>query len=140
MIEQGTLPESLSLEQFKKKNLCPSKLVEDQFRVKLSKRENEVNDETNDGNDSGNQDIDTGFIHHPFKIKEPSMIKLNIKNAVQIPIKTHAEKFAESAKLSSQFPVSSGNQHKQKELEWIPVVSEDKTKSDIKLEEKKNCY
>ncbi|GIX82581.1 protein SON [Caerostris darwini] len=142
MIEQGTLPESLSLEQFKKKELVSIKAggrsVQEltDFCVKLSKRENEVNDETNDGNDSGNQDIDTGFIHHPFKIKEPSMIKLNIKNAVQIPIKTHAEKFAESAKLSSQFPVSSGNQHKQKELEWIPVVPEDKTKSDIKLEEK----
>lgn len=59
------------------------------------------------------------------------------QNAVQIPIKTHAEKFAETAKLSSQFPVSSGNQHKQKELEWIPVVPEE-SRSDLKLNEVKS--
>lgn len=48
----------------------------------------------------------------------------NLQNAVQLPIKTHAQKIAETTRLSSQFPVSSGNKHKQKELEWIPVVPE----------------
>lgn len=47
-----------------------------------------------------------------------------MQNAVQLPIKTHAQKIAETTRLSSQFPVSSGNKHKQKELEWIPVVPE----------------
>ncbi|GFS32034.1 protein SON [Nephila pilipes] len=138
MIEQGTLPVGIPLEHFKKKELVSiksgGKSVQEltDFCAKLSKKENEVNDEPNNTIDVGNKDGDTGFIHHPFKLKEQSMIKLNIKNAVQIPVKTHAEKFAETAKLSSQFPVSSGNQHKQKELEWIPVVT-DSSKRDLKV-------
>lgn len=138
MIEQGTLPVGIPLEQFKKKELVSiksgGKSVQEltDFCAKLSKKENEVNDESNQALDINNKEGDTDFIHHPFKLKEQSLIKLNIKNAVQIPVKTHAEKFAETAKLSSQFPVSSGNQHKQKELEWIPVVT-DNSKSDLKI-------
>ncbi|GFW27489.1 hypothetical protein TNCV_163302 [Trichonephila clavipes] len=136
MIEQGTLPVGIPLDHFKKKELVSiksgGKSVQEltDFCAKLSKKENEVNDEPNQASDVSKKDGDTGFIHHPFKLKEQSLIKLNIKNAVQIPVKTHAEKFAETAKLSSQFPVSSGNQHKQKELEWIPVVT-DNSKSDL---------
>ncbi|CAL1279905.1 unnamed protein product [Larinioides sclopetarius] len=143
MIQQGTLPEGISLEHFKKKELVSikagGKSVQEltDFCAKLSKRENEVDDGAPDTNDVNNLEGENDFIHHPFKLKEQSVIKLNIKNAVQIPVKTHAEKFAETAKLSSQFPVSSGNQHKQKELEWVPVVPEE-SKSDLKLNEVKS--
>ncbi|XP_055949381.1 protein Son-like [Argiope bruennichi] len=130
MIQQGTLPEGFSIENFKKKELVSvtagRKSVQEltDFCARLSKKENE-SDTDGDTNDISNLEGENDFIHHPFKLKEQTMIKLNIKNAVQIPVKTHAEKFAETAKLSSQFPVSSGNQHKQKELEWIPVVPEE---------------
>ncbi|GFY53884.1 hypothetical protein TNIN_407572 [Trichonephila inaurata madagascariensis] len=143
MIEQGTLPVGIPLENFKKKELVSiksgGKSVQEltDFCAKLSKKENEINDEPNQAPDVSKKDGDTGFIHHPFKLKEQSLIKLNIKNAVQIPVKTHAEKFAETAKLSSQFPVSSGNQHKQKELEWVPVVT-DNSKSDLTVNSAKN--
>ncbi|GFQ91923.1 hypothetical protein TNCT_354572 [Trichonephila clavata] len=144
MIEQGTLPVGIPLEHFKKKELVSiksgGKSVQEltDFCAKLSKKENEVNDEPNQVSDISKKEGDTGFIHHPFKLKEQSLIKLNIKNAVQIPVKTHAEKFAETAKLSSQFPVSSGNQHKQKELEWIPVVT-DNSKSDLTVNSAKTA-
>lgn len=36
-------------------------------------------------------------------------------------MKTLAEKVADAAHLHKQFPVSSGNQHRVKELEWVPV-------------------
>lgn len=38
---------------------------------------------------------------------------------MQLPIKTSAEKVADSAKLRIQFPVSSGTQHRKQE--WVPV-------------------
>ena len=46
------------------------------------------------------------------------------QNAIQLPIKTHAQKVAETARLSSQFPVSSGMKHRcfvGGDLEWVPV-------------------
>lgn len=46
--------------------------------MRLSKRENDPVDEKPSKND-GKQDKDAGFIHHPFKLKEQPMIKLNIK-------------------------------------------------------------
>ncbi|KAH6929032.1 hypothetical protein HPB50_022491 [Hyalomma asiaticum] len=60
--------------------------------------------------------------HHPFKLKEPPPpIRFNIPNATNLPVKTLAEKVADAAHLHKQFPVSSGNQHRVKELEWVPV-------------------
>ncbi|KAF0291945.1 hypothetical protein FJT64_010006 [Amphibalanus amphitrite] len=73
---------------------------------------------------------DEAPFHHPFAVKErPSHIVMNIRNAPQLPVKTHAERQATVAKLSSSFPVSSGEQHRTKELEWVPVEPENKTKS-----------
>lgn len=136
MMKSGTLPEGLPVENLKKEQLISiqagGKSVQEltDFCQRLSQKENEPN--TNDNEETEDKDDDeSGFIHHPFKVKEPSMIKLNIKNAVQLPIKTHAQKVAETARLSSQFPVSSGNKHKQKELEWVPVVPES-SKSETK--------
>nr|CAD7590324.1 unnamed protein product [Timema genevievae] len=45
-----------------------------------------------------------------------------IENAVQLPVKTLQEKTAEQSKhLRIQFPVSSGQQHRKTESEWVPV-------------------
>ncbi|KAM7295743.1 serine/arginine repetitive matrix protein 2 isoform X1 [Ixodes scapularis] len=64
--------------------------------------------------------------HHPFKLKDPPPpIRFNIPNATNLPIKTLAEKVADAAHLHKQFPVSSGNQHRIKELEWVPVEKPD---------------
>nr|CAD7458666.1 unnamed protein product [Timema tahoe] len=45
-----------------------------------------------------------------------------LENAVQLPVKTLQEKTAEQSKhLRIQFPVSSGQQHRKTESEWVPV-------------------
>lgn len=48
------------------------------FCQRLSQKENEPETSDNDEKDD-KADDETGFIHHPFKVKEPGMIKLNIK-------------------------------------------------------------
>eukprot|EP00058_Branchiostoma_floridae_P027127 XP_002612618.1 hypothetical protein BRAFLDRAFT_219680 [Branchiostoma floridae] len=64
------------------------------------------------------EDGEGPFIHHPFKVKATSTsIVMNIKLAAQ------------KAELSKQFPVSSGSQHRIKELEWVPVEKDDKQKT-----------
>lgn len=47
------------------------------FCQRLSQKENEPDASDNENDDK--PDDETGFIHHPFKVKEPTMIKLNIK-------------------------------------------------------------
>lgn len=47
------------------------------FCQRLSQKENECIDSNEEDEDKA--DDETGFIHHPFKIKEPGMIKMNIK-------------------------------------------------------------
>ena len=45
-----------------------------------------------------------------------------LQNSVQLPLKTLQEKTAEQSKqLRIQFPVSSGQQHRKSENEWVPV-------------------
>ncbi|XP_073990645.1 uncharacterized protein isoform X2 [Rhodnius prolixus] len=63
--------------------------------------------------------------HHPFQLKErPNNIVMNIRNCASLPVKTHQEKTTENAQqLRLQFPVSSGQQHRKTESEWIPVSS-----------------
>ncbi|XP_037083587.1 protein SON-like [Pollicipes pollicipes] len=66
---------------------------------------------------------DEAAFYHPFAVRErPSHIVMKIRNAPQLPVKSHAERQAQVMKLNSQFPVSSGEQHRTKELEWVPVV------------------
>ncbi|XP_058790256.1 protein Son isoform X2 [Phymastichus coffea] len=75
-----------------------------------------------------------GF-HHPFLIKErPNLIIMNIRDAKQLPTKTFLEKTTETTtQLRLQFPVSSGQQHRKSEKEWIPVSPKPKNqKSETK--------
>lgn len=62
-----------------------------------------------------------------LRLRDPSPRRLGLstrfppQNATNLPVKTLAEKVADAAHLHKQFPVSSGNQHRVKELEWVPV-------------------
>jgi len=73
------------------------------------------------GGHPGSDDEDAPFINHPFKVKPPEPIMMNIRNAKQLPILSATEKQAKGAELRLQFPVSSGSHHKVKESEWVPV-------------------
>lgn len=133
MLEKGTLPQGISLENLRHEQLISikagGKSVQEltEFCQALSKKEGDDDGDNGNKEDTKNDDdSDQPFIHHPFKLKEQSVITMNIKNATQLPVKTHAEKVAENARLSLQFPVSSGSQHRQKEMEWVPVEKDDK--------------
>ncbi|KAL4233824.1 hypothetical protein ACF0H5_008500 [Mactra antiquata] len=65
---------------------------------------------------------DEDMLHHPFQVKEPGAIIVDIKNAKQLPVATPQERIAQTAQLRLQFPVSSGSQHRDKE--WVPVEPE----------------
>ncbi|XP_075228072.1 uncharacterized protein LOC142328268 isoform X2 [Lycorma delicatula] len=91
----------------------------------LSKKDAEGH-ESISSNTSNNNTSDSESekpFHHPFQIKDrPQSIVMNIRNSVAVPVKTLQEKTAEQSKaLRMQFPVSSGQLHRKKESDWVPV-------------------
>lgn len=70
---------------------------------------------------SGDSDHDregnTKAFHHPFVLKDRGPIVLNIRNSVPLPTRTVDQTNA----VLQAFPVSSGQQHRQSEMEWVPV-------------------
>ena len=57
-------------------------------------------------------------IRHPFKLKEKKDIEIKVRDFVNLKCRSASELAIE---LRQQFPVSSGNQHRRKEDEWIEV-------------------
>jgi len=47
------------------------------------------------------------------------------QNAKQLPVLNAQEKAAKTAVLRTQFPVSSGSDHRSKESDWVPVTAAD---------------
>ncbi|XP_014223647.1 protein SON isoform X1 [Trichogramma pretiosum] len=87
------------------------------------------------GDESGD---DKGF-QHPFLLKDkPSSIIMNIRDSKQLPTKTMLEKSTEAqTQLRLQYPVSSGQQHRKNEKEWVPVPTKPKNSKQKKPEPKK---
>ncbi|XP_058827516.1 protein Son-like [Topomyia yanbarensis] len=124
MLKKGTLPGVQGLDKESKEMLImkmksSGKSVEEltEYCKKISEKDN-LNELSSLSEDS-DHDADGGSkaFHHPFQIKDPGTIVMNIKNAVPL-----APKSAEQTKaLLMQFPVSSGAQHRKMENEWVPV-------------------
>ncbi|XP_028034014.1 protein SON isoform X1 [Bombyx mandarina] len=74
---------------------------------------------SNDDDMSENED--TLAFHHPFLVKEKAPIVMNIRGGAPLPIKNSIVPVANKEELRLQFPVSSGTQHREKALEWVPV-------------------
>jgi hypothetical protein len=127
LLKQGVLPSTVVTQDKMVAIKAGGKSVAEltDFCKQLSKKEalGEASSES-EGEDhhSSGSDAERPF-HHPFQIKErPSSIVMNIRNSVQLPVKTLQEKTAEQSKqLRIQFPVSSGQQHRKSENEWVPV-------------------
>lgn len=51
------------------------------------------------------------------------------QNAIPMPIYSAQEKITQQATLRLQFPVSSGNVHRTKEIEWVPVEKTETVKT-----------
>ncbi|XP_064628180.1 zinc finger CCCH domain-containing protein 13-like isoform X2 [Lineus longissimus] len=91
------------------------------FCKRMSKKDG---DDSSDGSPTQhphNSDEEGPFMHHPFKVRDAGPIMMNIKNAKQLPILSASEKAAQSGPLRIAYPVSSGSQHRAKEVEWVPV-------------------
>ncbi|XP_058461752.1 protein Son [Malaya genurostris] len=124
MLKKGTLPGVQGLDKESKEKLImkmktSGKSVEEltEYCKKISEKEN-LNELSSLSEDSDHDaDGESKAFHHPFQIKDPGPIVMNIKNAVPL-----APKSAEQTKaLLLQFPVSSGAQHRKMESEWVPV-------------------
>lgn len=70
---------------------------------------------------SGDSDHDregnSKAFHHPFVLKDRGPIVLNIRNSIPIPTRSVDQTNA----ILQAFPVSSGQDHRQSEMEWVPV-------------------
>uniref|UniRef100_A0A914W2X3 Protein SON n=1 Tax=Plectus sambesii TaxID=2011161 RepID=A0A914W2X3_9BILA len=80
---------------------------------------------TSSDSEGGKSEDDLDFINHPFEIKPNAGIILNIPNAVPLPVKTPHQRAFNESQLRITFPVSSGQQHREKE-EWTPVEKGEK--------------
>ncbi|XP_014480766.1 PREDICTED: protein SON-like isoform X2 [Dinoponera quadriceps] len=122
MIKQGTLPlaqQDKAIAAIQSGGKTVDELTD--FCKTLSK--SEALGELSNISSEEESEFEKGF-HHPFLLKErPSSIIMNIKDAKQLPTKTFQEKAAETSnQLRLQFPVSSGQQHRKTESEWVPVI------------------
>lgn len=63
-----------------------------------------------------------GFKNETWSVIRQFKKNYLLQNAKQLPVLTPQEKQAQAAVLRSQFPVSSGVQHRTKESEWVPVT------------------
>ncbi|XP_055593539.1 protein Son [Uranotaenia lowii] len=125
MLKKGTLPGAQGLDKESKEKLimkmkCSGKSVEEltEFCKKISDKEN-LNELSSVSSDDSEHEADgsSKAFHHPFQIKDPGPIVMNIKNSIPLQPKT-----AEQSKaIMMQFPVSSGAQHRKMESEWVPV-------------------
>ncbi|GJQ81661.1 hypothetical protein Trydic_g8539 [Trypoxylus dichotomus] len=125
MMKSGSLPGALTLgPQAQEKVIAAiksgGKTVEEltDFCKTLSRKE-ELGELSSISDDNASESDSEKPFHHPFQIKErPVSITMNIKNSVPLPIKNLQERASE---LRMQFPVSSGQQHRKTENEWVPV-------------------
>lgn len=125
MLKKGTLPGAQGLDKESKEKLImkmktSGKSIEEltEYCKKISDKEN-LNELSSVSSDDSDHDAEGGSkaFHHPFLIKDPGPIVMNIKNSVPLQPKSAVQ----SKALMLQFPVSSGAQHKKMESDWMPV-------------------
>lgn len=89
-------------------------------RIAEKEKDQSADSPLDDDKESTEDEEDKPFTANTFKARDlASSIVLNIRNSKPLPILTSQEKIAKAAELRTQFPVSSGSQHRAKE--WVPV-------------------
>ncbi|XP_053397094.1 protein SON-like isoform X3 [Mercenaria mercenaria] len=91
------------------------KIQEKEILKKKSRNEFESSSDEEPSRNSEDEDM----LHHPFLVKEPGSIIVDIKNSKQLPVVSPQERITQNAQLRITYPVSSGSQHRDKE--WVPV-------------------
>lgn len=132
MLKNGTLPGSQNLapadkERFLGQMRNRGKTIDEltDFCKKLSNGQtadtfNDLSSVSSGDSESEHPDHDkegnSKAFNHPFVLKDRGPIVLNIRNSVPLPPRTVDQTKA----ITAQFPVSSGQQHRQSEA-WVPV-------------------
>lgn len=122
MLKNGDLPGITSMRELQRAP-CGGKSIDEltDFCKKLSNGEvlTDLSSVSSGGEDSDHDcEGNSKAFHHPFVLKDRGPIVMNIRNAIPIPPRTVDQTKA----ILQQFPVSSGQQHRQTEMEWVPVV------------------
>jgi hypothetical protein len=130
MIEKGDLPKGTDVNKLKLKHLrelTTQKSVQQwtEFCRAISALESAVDFDSDLDSDYDSDDDKSSVksdhpftIRHPFQLKERKDIAIKVRDFVQLPNRSANELALE---LRQSFPVSSGNQHRRKELEWKEV-------------------
>ncbi|CAG2100119.1 unnamed protein product [Medioppia subpectinata] len=129
MIEKGDLPKGTDVNKLNLRHLrelTTQKSVQQwtEFCRAISTLESVVGSDSDIDSDSDCESVATTAdgniftIRHPFKLKERKDIQFSVRNFHQLPSRSAKEL---SIELREQFPVSSGNKHRLKELEWKEV-------------------
>jgi len=136
-MQNGSLPPSVEQEQLVKMKTGGKSVEELTDFCKQLVASGEYSDvELSDPSFSdpdNDQEKPFGGTRHPFYVKDRPIL-MNIRNAPMLPVKSNAERLADSSKLREQFPVSSGSHHRNKEGIWVPV---EKDKDEKEEEEEK---
>lgn len=103
-------------------------LTEKCKQIAQSKEDDEI---VNKPHVSDEEEDERPFINHPFKVNEPKSISFSLSNPTIKPAPKN------QVTLTKEFPVSSGSQHRKKEVdtvygEWVPVEkSSEESKDDV---------
>lgn len=131
MIRKGTLPKGIDVDRFKLrhlKELATSKTVQEytEFCRAISAMEAAAySDSSLSGSDDSDDEVRSVISEvtfagrHPFTMKERKDITINVRDFVSRTPRTAKEIQEE---MRQEFPVSSGDKHRQKEMEWQEVV------------------
>lgn len=150
MIKSGTLPKGvdinkLNLEQLrnlKEKNSISqwSEYCRAISTMEAAANEDSLSDSYSDSDDDENGDtksVCSAIIRHPFKLKERKDIQIKVRDFAQLPTRSSKEIQKE---LTDKFPVSSGDTHRVKELEWIEVKPEMPPPAKVPEKSKKRVF
>lgn len=129
MIEKGDLPKGTDIAKLKLRHLrelTTQKSVQQwtEFCRAISALESAAADDSDLELDFDSDDDTRSVaselisIRHPFKVNERKDIQIRVRGFPQLPSRSAKEMAIE---LREQFPVSSGNQHRRKELDWTEI-------------------
>ncbi|XP_053213417.1 LOW QUALITY PROTEIN: protein Son-like [Panonychus citri] len=130
MIKAGTLPkgvdiDKLNLEQLKNLKEKNSISQWSEYCRALSVMEAATNEDSADSDlysdsdeNSDTKSVCSAIVRHPFQLKERKDIQIKVKDFAILPTRSSKEIQKE---LTEKFPVSFGDSHRIKELEWVVV-------------------
>jgi len=135
MMIKGTLPASVDVDKFKLrhlKELSATKSVKEytEFCRAISAMEAAAySDSSLSGSDDSDEDVRSVITEvtfskkHPFVLKERKEIAIHVKDFVSRPTRTAQEIQEQNRRIEEEFPVSSGERHRNKEWQDVTQIN-----------------